>query len=72
LEEPPRGLGQGGDVRFEAIVDNDVECGNQFAIAATRQNSGERRKAFGPTDMAIAMHIEDRLLIGVDAGTDEA
>jgi hypothetical protein len=53
------------------IVNNDVKRGHQFVIAAARQNPGERSKAFGSADVAIAMHIDDRLLVRVDACTDE-
>ncbi|GLR39843.1 hypothetical protein GCM10007880_03590 [Mesorhizobium amorphae] len=72
LEKSPGRLGQRRDIQFEMIVDNHVKRGDHLAVAAARQNSGQGGKTFRPTDIAIAMHIDDGLLISVDARSDEA
>ncbi|GLS36218.1 hypothetical protein GCM10010869_18070 [Mesorhizobium tianshanense] len=72
LEDRPGGLGQRGDVKFEVIVDNHIERGDDLAIAAARQNPGQGGEPFRPTDMAIAMHVDHGLLVRVDARSDEA
>jgi len=53
------------------IVNYHIQRRNQGLLAHTHLHASQRRKAFGATDFAIAVHPDHRLLIGVDAGADD-
>ncbi len=72
IEERPRGLRQRHLVEAEPIVDDHVQRRHQRARADVQPHARHRGKAFRAADFAVTVHIDHRLLVGVDAGTGDA
>jgi hypothetical protein len=65
-------LGQAGFLRRQQVALDDVQRGDNLARAVAQLDPGMRLEAFGPANLALPVHEDHKLLVGVDAKAPQA